>query len=152
MVPCSHRIDTWPKVAFGDWSAMVTAIANQQCGSHTEMPTPSPWTSVGYGDVFVVGSAEAQRVEVEQAERVEGGHLPVDDAGPRRDSRERATQFTEALGAVVSALGKETHKAAVLVQLDAPAAELCFVQPARAAGRERNTGLAGTTNLSMRDG
>jgi len=152
MVPCSHRIDTWPKVAFGDWSAMVTAIANQQCGSHTEMPTPSPWTSVGYGDVFVVGSAEAQRVEVEQAEGVEGGHLPVDDAGACRDGRKRATQPPEVPRAVISVLGVEPDTAAVLVQLDAPAAELCFVQPARAAGRERNTGLAGTTNLSMRDG
>jgi hypothetical protein len=59
-------------------------------------PSTSPWASVRHSDVFVVGSAEVQRVEVEQAERVEGGHLPVDDAGPRRDSRERATQFTEA--------------------------------------------------------
>ena len=55
--------------------------------------------------------------------RVEGGHLTIDDAGPCRDSRERATQHTEALGAVVSVLGVEAHNAAVLVQLDAPAVE-----------------------------
>src|SRR5215510_5733382 len=77
-----------------------------------------------HGDVFIGSGAEVQRVEVEQAEWVECGHLPVDNAGPCRDSRNRASQCFEARGAVVSALRIEPHKAAVLVQLDAPAIEL----------------------------
>jgi hypothetical protein len=51
-----------------------------------------------HGDIIIGGSAEMQRVEVEQAEGVEGGHLPVDDAGPCRDSRERTSEATEKRG------------------------------------------------------
>src|SRR5262252_5434232 len=98
-------------------------------------------------DVIIVSSAEMRRVEVEQSEGVEGGHLPVDDAGPCRDSRNGVSQRTKARGAVVSALVVEPHKAAVLVQLDAPA----VVQPVGITGGVgRNTGVAGAIIWSKR--
>jgi hypothetical protein len=45
-----------------------------------------------HGDVIVGGSAEMQRVEVEKAEGVEGGHLPVDEGRPRREQQKRSTK------------------------------------------------------------
>src|SRR5262249_24019167 len=88
-----------------------------------------------HGDVIIVGCAEVQRAEVGQAEWVECGHLPAEDEGPCGDSRTGASQRTEARGAVVSVLGVEPNNTAVLVQLDAPAVEFCFVQPVGAARR-----------------
>jgi hypothetical protein len=88
-----------------------------------------------HGDVIISSGAEVQRMEVEEAKGVEGSNLPVDDAAPCRNSGKRATQPTEVPRAIISALAVEPHDAAVLVQLDAPTVELCFMQPLGAARR-----------------
>jgi len=62
----------------------------------TSLPS---WNSKSNPHLRQCGNPET--IKIYEAEGVEGSHLPVNDAGPRGDSRKRASQLFELSRAIV---------------------------------------------------